>query len=172
MSIEGTKQCFPLMMYGFYSDNALYLGSFSFAVFIFTLSHFDTSFCYYFESSLSVLIYIKVLLIKKHKILFCSLLNMKKQFSLMCLFSCWFRISQVQYCQKKFIRSGRLGKKVHRYEALHQRYITTYFIPTLCATCLICQCMKDIKKNKIDAYQSLKFCSSAQVPWVSKCPST
>ena len=147
MSIEGTKQCFPLMMYGFYSDNALYLGSFSFAVFIFTLSHFDTWHCYYFESSISVLIYIKVLLIKKHKILFCSLLNMKKQYSLMFLFSCWFRIPYI--VKKNLSEVEDWGKKVHRYEALYQRYITTYFIPTLCATCLICQCMKDIKNTKM-----------------------
>ena len=165
MFIEGTKQCFPLMMYGFYSDNALYSGSFSFAVFIFTLSHFETWHCYYFESSLSVLIYIKVLLIKKHKILFCSLLNMKKQFSLMCLFSCWFRISQVRYCQKKLSEVEDWRKKVYRYKALYQRFITTYFIPTLCATCLICQCLKDIKKKKqkwcISKFKILLECPSA-----------
>ena len=42
VSTEGMKQCFPLMMYGFYSDNALYSVSFSFTVFIFLLSPFDT----------------------------------------------------------------------------------------------------------------------------------
>ena len=50
VSIEGMKQCFPLMMYEFYSDNALYSASFSFTVFIFLLP--------YFESSVSVLMYI------------------------------------------------------------------------------------------------------------------
>ena len=104
-----------------------------FEKFIFTLSHFDTWHCYYFESSLSVLIYIKVLLIKKHKILFCSLLNMNKQFSLMCLFSCWFRISQVRYCQKKNYQKWKIGEKrytgIKRYinvisqHILYQRYV-------------------------------------------------
>ena len=42
MSIEGMEQCFPLMRYGFYSDDSLYSASFSFAVFIFFLSTFDT----------------------------------------------------------------------------------------------------------------------------------
>ena len=42
VSTEGMRQCFPLMMYGFYSDNALYSVSFSFTVFIFLLSPFAT----------------------------------------------------------------------------------------------------------------------------------
>ena len=42
VSIEGMEQCFPLDMYGFYSDNALYSANFSFTVFIFLLSSFDT----------------------------------------------------------------------------------------------------------------------------------
>ena len=41
VSIEGMKQCFTLMMYGFYSDNSLYSASFSF-----TISTFDTWDCY------------------------------------------------------------------------------------------------------------------------------
>ena len=172
MSIEGTKQCFPLMMYGFYSDDALYLGSFSFAVFIFTLSHFDTWHCYYFESSISVLIYIKVLLIKKHKILFCSLLNMKKQYSLMFLFSCWFRISQVQYCQKKFVRSGRLGKKGTQVWSVISTLYHNIFYTNVMRNMFDMSMYERHWKYKNDAYQSLKFCSSVQVPWVSKCPST
>ena len=143
------KQCFPLMMYGFYSDNALYLGSFSFAVFIFTLSHFDTWHYYYFESSLNVLIYIKVLLIKKHKILFRSLLNIKKQFPSCVYFLVDSLFHRCDIVKKNLSEVEDCGKKVHRYEALYQRYITTYFIPTLCATCLICQCMKDIKNTKM-----------------------
>ena len=54
--------------------------------------------------------YVKVFLLKKHVILFCSLLNMKKQLSFVVLFSCLSRISLGQYCLKN------VGKKVERGE--------------------------------------------------------
>ena len=76
------EQCFPLVMHGFCSNDAIYSASLSFTLFIFLLTLFDTFSCYYFKSDLSLLMHVKVLFIKKHIILFCSLLNMKKQFSL------------------------------------------------------------------------------------------
>ena len=54
--------------------------------------------------------YVKVFLLKKHVILFCSLLNMKKQLSFVVLFSFLSRISVGQYCLKN------VGKKVERGE--------------------------------------------------------
>ena len=53
------------MMYVFCSNNVLYSASFSFTIFIFLLILFDTCDCYYFKSYLSLLMYIKMLLIKK-----------------------------------------------------------------------------------------------------------
>ena len=46
------KYCFPLMMYGFCSNNALYSASLSFTIFIFILNPFNTWDCNYFESNL------------------------------------------------------------------------------------------------------------------------
>ena len=80
-------------MYGFCSNNALYLIS-SFAVFIFPLTLFDTWDCYYFDSNLSLVFFTKVLLIKKHVTLFSSLLPF------MSLFLCLSRISLGRYCKK------------------------------------------------------------------------
>ena len=59
---------------------------------------------YFFKSNLS-------LFIKKHLILFCSFLNMKKQLSLKQLFLCLSCISLMRFCQKKCCREWGVGKK-------------------------------------------------------------
>ena len=74
----GGKHCFSLIRYIFFSSNALYLVSFSFKMFIFLLTPFDTFDCYYFGPNLSQVLLIKELFIKKHVTLFFSLLKMKK----------------------------------------------------------------------------------------------
>ena len=58
-------------------------------MFIFLLTPFDARNCYCFESNLSLMLLIKVLLSKKCVTLLCSLLNMKKQFFLMSFFFFW-----------------------------------------------------------------------------------
>ena len=73
---EGGKYFFS--MYGFCNNNALYSASLLFKMFIFLLTSFETWDCHYFGSNLSLVSLIKVLLIKKHALLFCSLFNMKK----------------------------------------------------------------------------------------------
>ena len=55
---------------------------------------------YYFESNLTLAWHMKVLLIKKNVTLFCGLVNMKKQLSLMSLFLCLPRISLGQSFQQ------------------------------------------------------------------------
>ena len=40
MSVEGGKHCFPLMMYGFCSNNALYSTSLAFTIFFLTFNSF------------------------------------------------------------------------------------------------------------------------------------
>ena len=157
------KQCFPLMMYWFYSDNAL---CFSFTVFIFLLSPFDTWDRYYFESSLSVLMYIKVLLKKKHKILFYNLLNMEKQFCLMCLFPCWL--------PKKINQKWKVGEKryagIKRYinvisqHILYQRHVQDVWYVNVWKTL----------KNQIwclSKFKTLLECPSALSVQVPKCMS-
>ena len=72
---EGGKYFFS--MYGFCNNNALYSASLLFKMFIFLLTSFETWDCHYFGSNLSLVSLIKVLLIKKHALLFCSLFNMK-----------------------------------------------------------------------------------------------
>ena len=67
---EEGKYWFSLIMYRFYSSNALYSACYQFTVFIF-LTPFDTCHCY-FKLNISL-----VLLIKKHLMFFCGLLNMK-----------------------------------------------------------------------------------------------
>ena len=62
---KGGKHCFSLVMYGFCSSNVLYSASLSFRMFIII-------------SDLSLVLLIKVLIIKKHLMLFFSLLKMKK----------------------------------------------------------------------------------------------
>ena len=52
-------------MYGFCSSNALYSASLSFRMFIFILTPFDTSDCYYFGLNLSLVLLIKVFFYKK-----------------------------------------------------------------------------------------------------------
>ena len=52
-------------MYGFCSNNALYSVSRSFAIFIFLLNLLNTWCCYNFESNLSFMWHMKVLLVKK-----------------------------------------------------------------------------------------------------------
>ena len=59
------KHCFSLIRYGFCSSNALYSASLPFRMFIFLLTPFDTSDCYYFKINLSQVLLVKVLLTKK-----------------------------------------------------------------------------------------------------------
>ena len=54
-------------MCGFCRNNAPYSAILSFTMFIFLLNHFNTWDCYFFESSLSLVCHIKILLIKKKK---------------------------------------------------------------------------------------------------------
>ena len=54
---KGGKHCFLLMMYGFCSNNGVYLASLSFAMFIFFISLWDC----YFKSNLSLIYHMKVL---------------------------------------------------------------------------------------------------------------
>ena len=99
LSIEGGgrggegKHCFLLIMYRFWSSNALYSASLSFRMFIFLLTPFDTSGCYYFGLNLSQVLLIKVFFVKKHVTLFFSLLKMEKYLYHMSLFLCLFCIS-------------------------------------------------------------------------------
>ena len=62
----GVKHCFSLIIDGFCSSNAFNSSRLSFRMFVFLLAPFDTKDCYFFESSLSLVLLIKVLLIKKH----------------------------------------------------------------------------------------------------------
>ena len=57
---RGIKHCFSLVMYGFCSSSALYSASFSFKMFIFILTPFDTWDCYYFGLNLSLILLLKV----------------------------------------------------------------------------------------------------------------
>ena len=66
--------------------------------------------CYYFESNLTLVWHIKVLLIKKNVPLFCGLANMKKQLSLMSLFLRYPSISLAQYFQKNCCQRWRSWK--------------------------------------------------------------
>ena len=79
----------------------------------FFLPPFDTWNCSYFKSNLSLVKYIKVLLIK-HVILFCSLQNMKKQLSFVYLFLYLSCISLGRYCQKNVFKSAGLRSKIQR----------------------------------------------------------
>ena len=102
------------MMNGFCSNNALCSASLSFTIFLFLLTPFDIWDCYYFKSNPSQLMYIKVLLTSKEAwILFYSLLNMKKQLSLMGLFLCLSRISFGDII-KKMSKVGVREKKIKR----------------------------------------------------------
>ena len=100
-----TQHSFSLMMYRFSSD-VLYSASFLFTI----LTPFVTWDCHYFESNLSLVFTIKeVLLIKKHVMLFCSLLNMKE----VCL---W-----VYYCVYPVFHWGGIFKKHHICGVDHRR---------------------------------------------------
>ena len=77
-SIEGSKHCFTLTMYGFCSSNGLYSASLSFRIFIFISTLFDTWDCYFFRLNLSLVLLVKVFFIKKHATLLFSLLKMNK----------------------------------------------------------------------------------------------
>ena len=67
LSIKGgrVKHCFPLIMYGFCSSKTLYWASLPFGTSIFFDSFWYIWDCYYFKSNLSLVLLIKVLLIKK-----------------------------------------------------------------------------------------------------------
>ena len=60
----GGKHCF-LLMYGFCSSNALYSARLLFRMFVFILTPFDTSDCYYVGLNLSLVLLIKVFFIYK-----------------------------------------------------------------------------------------------------------
>ena len=66
-------------MYGFCSSNALYSASVLFRMFSFILTPFDT--CYNLRLNLSLVLLIKVFLIKKHVPLFLSLPKKRNNFS-------------------------------------------------------------------------------------------
>ena len=100
MSIEGGKHCFPLMIYGFCSSNVLYSASLSFKIFIFLIVPSDTWDCNSFKSNLSLLIYIKVLLVK-HITLFCSPRNINKQL-----------FSSVYFCVYPVLQQGGIVMKM------------------------------------------------------------
>ena len=83
-------------------------------MFIFLLNPFDIWNCYYFESNLTLAFHIKVLLIKKHVMMFISPLKMKTQLSLIGLFLCFPRISLGWYCQKREKKGGDFRKRIKR----------------------------------------------------------
>ena len=83
-------------------------------MFIFLLNPFDIWNCYYFESNLTLAFHIKVLLIKKHVMMFISPLKMKTQLSLIGLFLCFPRISLGWYCQKSVEKGGDFRKRIKR----------------------------------------------------------
>ena len=87
-------------MHKFCSNNALY--SFFHCEYFFLFNSF-----WYLRLLFSLLMFKKVF--KKHILLFCSLLNMKKQLSLMGLFLCLSLISLGQYFPKN-VKSEELGK--------------------------------------------------------------
>ena len=60
-------------MLEFFSNNSLYSVSLSCTMFIFLSTPFNSWDCYYFGSDLSLVLLIKMLLIKNHVTLFCSL---------------------------------------------------------------------------------------------------
>lgn len=62
---KGDKHSFLLVMYEFCGNNALYLPNLLFTMFFSLLTPVDTRDCYYFDSVLSLVLLIKVLLIKK-----------------------------------------------------------------------------------------------------------
>ena len=73
------KHCFSLVIYGLCNNNALYSASVSF-MFIFFLTSFDTTDCYYFKSILRLVLLIEMFCTKKHVKVLYNLLNVKKYF--------------------------------------------------------------------------------------------
>ena len=98
------------MMYGFCSNNALYSACLSFTIFFSFNSFWHRRFSFEIKSQ-PVDVY-KSVGYKEHIILFHSLLNMKKQLSLIGLFLCLSHISLGQYSLKNVVKSGGLGKKI------------------------------------------------------------
>ena len=124
---EGTL--LSVMMYRFCSNNTLYSASLSFTTFIFRFKSQITI----FFSNLSLLMYIKcwciyVLLIKKHLILPCSFLNIKK-LSLICLFLCFSCISLGQHYQKNVSKVGDWGKRYKGSRWLYKGVVYRTFKP-------------------------------------------
>ena len=100
------------MIYGFCSSNVLYSASLSFKIFIFLIVPSDTWDCNFFKSNLSLLIYIKVLLVK-HITLFCSPRNINKQL-----------FSSVYFCvYPVFLRGGVVKKMFSGKRCWEKRYI-------------------------------------------------
>ena len=84
--------CFSLVIFRFYSNNAIYLASLSFALFIFLLNCFWYQRLLLFRVKCQPGIAYKSVAYKK-----CSILNLKKQLSLMHLFLCLSPISWGRY---------------------------------------------------------------------------
>ena len=124
-------------MYGFCSNDALYSLCVSFRVFIFLLTPFDTWDCYYLGSYLSLVLLMKVLLIKNTCNLFFSLLKKKKQ---LCHMSTFLRLSSISlgwYWKRSAIKSGRFGKKIKRWNGHIRRLSIEGVVQTFYTLCPI-----------------------------------
>ena len=80
---------------------------------LFFLTPSDTSGSYYFELNISQMLLVKVLFIKKHAILFLSLLGWRNVIA-PSLFLCLFGISMGWYWRKNLAKSGGFGKNIKR----------------------------------------------------------
>ena len=98
------------MIYGFCSSNVLYSASLSFKIFIFLIVPSDTWDCNFFKSNLSLLIYIKVLLVK-HITLFCSPRNINKQLFSSVYFCVYPVLQQGVVVMKMFSEKGYREKR-------------------------------------------------------------
>ena len=124
-------------MYGFCSNDALYSLCVSFRVFIFLLTPFDTWDCYYLRSYLSLVLLMKVLLIKNTCNLFFSLLKKKKQLYHMSTFLRLSSISLGRYWKRSAIKSGRFGKNIKRWNGHIRRLSIEGVVQTFCTLCPI-----------------------------------
>ena len=93
----------------------LFTACLSFTMFIFLLTPFYAWDRYWFESNFSLVLCIKVLLMKKHVMLSCSYCNMCKYFSLMSLYLCLSRIS-LRALTNKMSKMGGFVENIKRGE--------------------------------------------------------
>ena len=109
-------------MYGFCSNNTLYSACLSSTISVFLLNFFDTRHCNYFKPNLSVLIYIKVLLIKKpHNTVLQSSKHKESTFPHKFLLLSLSHIS-LAMMSKNVFKSGVFGKKIRRVIAIEERF--------------------------------------------------